>query len=317
MTVRESQLGFYPCLTVGGGMPLVVLAGLLPAAGVAPGLLRGQHERTAALFARGRQVFYVNRRPRMPRGATMAEIAAEHAAAMRMSFGRPVDLLGVSTGGSIAQQIAAEHPDVVRRLVLISTGCRLGPAAALVQRQVAARVRAEAIPQACAVIAADLAPVGPLALLAGAAGRLVGPRLLGREGLDDMATMAEAEDSFDLARLPPIQAPTLIIGGGRDRYYETSLVEETRRLIPNCRVEILPLLGHITVLSHPRTLRSVSEFLSAGQSSAPAPGPRSGPGAQGSNRGCHASAAQMSGYPRRRTVPGTRSTPQLPRRGCS
>ena len=51
------------------------------------------------------------------------------------TFAGPVDLLGMSTGGSIAQQIAAQHPDVVRRLVLVSTGCRLGPRPSRVQRQ--------------------------------------------------------------------------------------------------------------------------------------------------------------------------------------
>ena len=120
-------MGGYPCLVAGSGRPLVVLAGLVPQAGVERGPMRGEHDRTAKLFARDRQVFYVNRRPGWLPGMTMAQIAAEHAEAMREAFAGPVDLLGMSTGGSIAQQVAAEHPDIVRRLVLVSTGCRLGP----------------------------------------------------------------------------------------------------------------------------------------------------------------------------------------------
>src|SRR5579863_1402320 len=178
MEVRERMIGDLPCLVVGTGAPLVVLAGLVPQAGVDPGPMRRDHERTAKLFAHDRQVFYVNRRPGMPAGMTMAQVAAEHASAMSAAFGEPVDLLGMSTGGSIAQQIAAEHPGVVGRLVLVSTGCRLGPSAKYVQRRVAARVRVGAIGQACAVFSADLAPRGPLSLLAGAAGRFLGPRLL-------------------------------------------------------------------------------------------------------------------------------------------
>ncbi len=144
MDVRDGTVADYPCLVVGSGPPLIVLAGLVPQAGVAPGPMRSDHERAARLFARGREVYYLNRRPGMLPGTTMADIAAEHATAMRVAFGEPVDVVGMSTGGSIAQQIAAQHPEVVRRLVLVSTGCRLGPAAKSVQRRVAARVRAGA-----------------------------------------------------------------------------------------------------------------------------------------------------------------------------
>src|SRR5579871_3844470 len=158
MDVRESSLGIFPCLVAGSGPPLVVLAGLTPEAGVSAGSLRRVHESAMRPWARDRTVFYVNRRPGLPRGMTMAVLAAEHAQALREAFDQPVDLLGASTGGSVAQQVAAERPDVVRRLTLVSTGCRLGPYAKLVQRQIAARVRAGATRQAAAVMAGALAP---------------------------------------------------------------------------------------------------------------------------------------------------------------
>jgi pimeloyl-ACP methyl ester carboxylesterase len=263
MEVHEGSMGELPYLSVGSGPPLVVLAGLHPQAGVAPGSLRAEHERTANFFAHAGEVFYINRRPGMTSGMTMSDIASEHAAAMRGAFGRPVDVLGLSTGGSIAQQIAAEHPDVVRRLVLVSTGARLGPAAKHLQRQLAARIRRGAYRQAAAVFAADLAPWAPLALPAALAGWMLGPRLLTASGLADMATTAEAEDQFDLAELPPIQAPTLIVAGGRDRYYDRELIAETAGLIPGCRVVVRPRRGHISVLWSPRSRAEIHGFLSA------------------------------------------------------
>lgn len=263
-------MGSYPCLVAGSGQPLVVLAGLVPQAGVERGSMRGEHERTARLFAGDRQVSYVNRRPGWLPGITMAEIAAEHADAMREAFAGPVDLLGMSTGGSIAQQVAAQHPDVVRRLVLVSTGCHLGPVARRLQRQVAARVRAGALRQAVAVFAADLVPFGPLELPAAVAGWLLAPRLFTTEGMNHLATMAEAEDEFDLAPLPAIEAPTLIVGGGCDRYYGPELFEETAGLIPNSRVVVRPRRGHVSVLWSPRSRAEIHSFLNYGSRSEPA-----------------------------------------------
>jgi pimeloyl-ACP methyl ester carboxylesterase len=239
---------------------MVVLAGLSPEAGVSAGPLRRMHEAAMGPWAQEREVFYVNRRPGLPRGMTMAGLAAEHAQGLRETFDEPVDLMGASTGGSVAQQIAAEHGDVVRRLVLVSTGCRLGPGAKLVQRQIAARVRAGATRQAAAVMAGALAPPA-LRLPAACVGRLLAPRLFSESALLDMATTIEAEDEFDLAGLPTVRAPTLLVGGGRDRFYDKALFEQTARLIPECRLEIHPRRGHITVLTDPRAVAQIRDFL--------------------------------------------------------
>jgi pimeloyl-ACP methyl ester carboxylesterase len=253
--VERGTLGRLPYAALGAGPPLVLLAGLSPTAGVAgDGLLRGI---AGPFLGAGRRLIVFNRRPGLPPGMTMAELAAEHAAALR-ELGAPVDVAGVSTGGSIAQQLAADHPHAVGRLVLAGTACRLGPAGKALQRRVAARIRAGARRRALAVGAAALVPRSQV--LAGAAGWLLGP-LLVRGDLDDMATTIEAEDTFDLASCPAIRAPTLILAGRDDRFYPPELFEETARLIPGAKLHVLDGRGHVTALNDPRFRGALSSFL--------------------------------------------------------
>jgi pimeloyl-ACP methyl ester carboxylesterase len=261
MRVREGVIGRYPCLIAGDGPPLIVLAGLSPDAGVAPGPMRRLHEQALQPWTRGRRVFYVNRRRGLPVPLSMSALAAEHAAALAEAFGAPVDVVGVSTGGSIAQQLAADHPAAVGRLVLISTACRLGRTGREAQRRVAARVRAGAPRQALAVAAAELVPPRRGRYLAGATAWAIGTRLFGTEDLGDMATTIEAEDEFDLAACSAVRSPTLLIAGGQDRFYERELFEETARLIPDCRLVLHPERGHMTVTASPRTIAEAIGFL--------------------------------------------------------
>jgi pimeloyl-ACP methyl ester carboxylesterase len=242
-----------------------VLAGLSPTTGVqGKGTVRTTLGPVAALTARRRLVL-LNRRAELPRGMTMAELAAEHAEAIRAGLATPVDMVGTSTGGSIAQQLVADHPGVVRRLVLVSTACRLGPEGRRSQRRVAARLRAGARRQAFAVVAAALVPPRRGRIAAAVLAWLVGPRLISdRQGLDDMATTIEAEDEFDLAKCDaPIQSPTLILAGRDDRFYAPELFEETARLIPGSRLRVLDGRGHITVMNDPRFRAELTGFLAS------------------------------------------------------
>ena len=196
----------------------------------------------------------------------MAELAQEHADAIRSLAEGPIDVAGISTGGSIAQQLAADHPDVVDRLVLLCTACRLGPEGRALQRRVAARIRAGAPRKALAVMAAGLVPPGRGQAAAGAVAWLAGPRLLARgDDLADMATTIEAEDAFDLATCRgPIRAPTLILAGSEDHFYSPDLFAETARLIPGSRLRVFEGRGHITVTGHPDWAREIERFLAEG-----------------------------------------------------
>lgn len=255
-----TSLGSFPSLVSGQGRPLVLLAGLLPKTGVAS--WQNVHAATAAPYTARRRVHYLNRHAGLPSGITFAQLAAEHAQAIRCSFDGPVDLLGLSTGGSIAQQVAADHPDVVRRLALLSTGYRLSDHTRAQMRRIAARIRAGAPRRAMALAAADLVPKGPWQLPAALAGAAISKPALSDTDLSDLATTIEAEDNFDLrACAAPIQAPTLVISGGRDRFYPMALIEQTAALIPSARLVIKPEHGHMTVTGVPAVHEAILDHL--------------------------------------------------------
>ena len=259
--MERGTVGPLPCLEAGSGPPMLFIAGLMPYAGVdGPAMARANGSMVAP-FAEHRRVLCVNRRPGLPRGMSMAEMAAEHADAIRSLGAGPVDVAGISTGGSIAQQLAADHPDVVARLLLLCTACRLGPAGRLLQRRVAARIRRGAGRQALAVMGASVVPPGRGQVAAGAFSWLLGPRLLaGGDDLGDMATTIEAEDVFDLAACDrPIAAPTVLVAGAADRFYSAELFEETARLVPGCRLRVLPG-GHVSVARDPGWAEELRRF---------------------------------------------------------
>jgi pimeloyl-ACP methyl ester carboxylesterase len=147
--------------------------------------------------------------------------------------------------------------------VILSAACRLGPHGRVLQRRVAARIRRGAQRQALAVMMAGVVPPRRGQLAAAALAWLAGPRLLaGGDDLADMATTIEAEDAFDLASCErPVQAPTLILAGGADRFYSPELFAETARLIPGSRLRVFERRGHITVTMHPDWAGEIERFI--------------------------------------------------------
>jgi pimeloyl-ACP methyl ester carboxylesterase len=262
--IVRGTAGQYPFAAVGDGPPVVIFAGLSPSTGVDSNVVVQGALGPVLSLANSRRLVVFNRRPRLSRGMTMAELAAEHADALAEAFARPVDLVGESTGGSIAQQLAADRPEVVARLVLASTACRLGPLGRQLQRKVGQAVRAGQRRRALAIAAAGLVPPRRGQSAAAAVGWLTAGRIVKDDGdWADLATTIEAEDDFDLTRCAaPVRARTLIVGGVDDRFYSPGLFAETARLSPNSRLRLVESRGHITVLRDPDVRRDIAQFLS-------------------------------------------------------
>jgi pimeloyl-ACP methyl ester carboxylesterase len=261
--VDRGLYGSLPYAAVGSGSPLVVFAGLTPVTGVAGDALVRSIVHPLLPLAGSRRLVVLNRRAGMPRGMTMAELAGEHADALRDAFAGPVDLVGTSTGGSIAAQLSADHGELVGRLVLISAACRLGPTGRALQAKVAESIRRGRYRRAAATAAAGLVPPRRGKIAAAVASWLLAGRLVHNpEDWADMATTIEAEDGFDLAACAtPITAPTLIVAGRDDRFYSLGLFEQTAQLIAGSRLQLISDRGHITVTRDRRFIPALAAFL--------------------------------------------------------
>jgi len=263
--VREGVLGGLPYLRLGRGPDLVVLNGITPVA-TPPRPVRRAAAITFAPLARRSTVWLVNRRPGLHPAVTMADLAADHAAVLTAHFGGPVDVLGVSTGGSVALQLAADHPRAVQRLVVACAAHRLGPLAKEVMLRAAALQRA----------GADRAAQRELARLttrSAVSGRVLGDvqwlaeRLLFGRHVDraDWYATIRAEDVFDLGpRLREITAPTLVVGGDRDLAYPPELLAATASGIPGATLRLYRGRGHGGALVDRRFAPDVARHLRGG-----------------------------------------------------
>lgn len=253
--------GGMPYVAIGSGPPLVYLAGLSPHHSPPRGLDRRFLVQQLMPFAASRRVWWVNRRPGLAPDATMGDIATDYAQALRRRFDGPVDVLGISTGGSTALQLAADHPDVVKRLVVVSAAYRLSDEGRDTQLRVADSVLDGRPRQASAEMMRMLGSGrGSRRMLAGV-GWLVGSFMLAHT-TPDLITTIRAEDAFDLElRLIDISAPTLVVGGEKDAFYSADLFRATAEGIPRGRLVLYPDKGHLATTADPRFVPDVLAFL--------------------------------------------------------
>ncbi|MBH0780959.1 alpha/beta fold hydrolase [Nocardia bovistercoris] len=246
-----------PYFAFGAGPPLVFLRWFSPDHANPSRWIRNSEIKTLGPLARWFRVYAVTRAPGMAAGTSMADIAAEHARALDAEFGAAVDVLGISSGGSVALQLAADHPGVVRRLVVAASGYRLEEQARADQMNYAEAAAAGR--RALHHMAPHSAAVKDRLITA--AMWLFDPFVRPRNPADTLA-FVRAEDAFDLSdRLGDIKAPTLVIGGERDEFYSTESFRRTADGIPRSLLSIYPNVGHVAAITHPRFARDIVDFL--------------------------------------------------------
>ncbi len=194
--------------------------------------------------------YIVNRKPGLPDGYTMKEMSDDYAMMVRKEFGGPVDVIGFSTGGSIAQHFAADHPDLIRKLVLHSSAYALSDAGMREEIGIGQMVRHREWRKAYDTLIRPMFPQNgimkyatrPVVWMA----LLIGGMLFGApEDPSDMLVTITAENKHNFQnRLAQITAPTLVIAGDKDPFYSEALFRETAEGIPDARLVLYKGMGH-------------------------------------------------------------------------
>lgn len=258
--MTESAL---PHFSAGSGAPLVVLPGLSGRTGTPTRLKEWMQRTEIADFIGDRTVFSIDRRYDLEPGISIADLAAEYARTVASLFDEPVDILGISTGGTIALQLAADHPELVRRLVLVSSAHRLSDRGRATQRTVAGLLRAGRDRRAAAVYFGNTGAT-PFEHAVRTIAGLIAPRAIIGRGDSDLLVTLDAEDDFDLDhRLETIETRTLIAGGERDRFYSSALFTHASERMPNAQLSVHAGAGHLGTQRNPGLAREILTFLEA------------------------------------------------------
>lgn len=205
--------------------------------------------------------------------STFKEMAANAIAFIRALGLKTVDILGFSIGGMIAQEIALQGPDLVRKLILVGTGPRGGEGMATLT------------PEAQEIFGATYENPDDIWLKVhftpSAGSQAAGREFLRRfrertEGRDPEADEATAgaqmaaivewgqqkEGSYDY--LKQIAQPTLVVNGTVDAIVYTVNSYIMARNIPNASLILYPDANHGSLYQYPELFTShVNLFLDA------------------------------------------------------
>jgi pimeloyl-ACP methyl ester carboxylesterase len=173
-------------------------------------------------------------------------MAEDYATMIKNEFNsEPVDVIGESYGGLIAQHLAANHPELIRRLVISMSAYRFSREGAEVDMKFA-QLASEG---KTAAAFRSLAPMFngnrvKRSLLVFFMS-LFGSRMLNNPNPADLLVEGKAELLHDSKnQLSSIIAPTLVVAGDRDYFCPVSLLRETASLIPNAKLIIYKGKGH-------------------------------------------------------------------------
>lgn len=236
--------GRFPFVRVGAGpAALVVLPGLSLLNETPGGVAVTAYARGFRRLAEDRTLYVVQRPTGLASGATTQDIAAEYASVLGAELGR-YDLMGLSTGGLIAQEVALGDPAAVGRLALVVSGARLGPEGRELCTRWLALAQERRWPELHGELAAVAVDGRVLQRLARAVFRWSG-RTPSELQAADFSTTVAADLAHDTRmRLAALEAPTLVLGGALDPFFPADVLRETAAALPDAVLRIFPRDGH-------------------------------------------------------------------------
>jgi pimeloyl-ACP methyl ester carboxylesterase len=202
----------------------------------------------------------------LPRGPLAISDYAEIAAGVAEGLGYDqVDVIGYSFGGAVAQQLAHQEPERVRRLVLLGTSCGWGGipgtpgAVAIIGSPLRYYSKAFYYATACLITAGDAERDPAFLRRAGERRRQFPPSWQG------YATQLSALSMWtSLPWLETLQPPTLVVTGDADPIIPPANGALLAHTIPTARLRIQEGEGHFMALDGgSSSIPAIANFLQA------------------------------------------------------
>lgn len=196
---------------------------------------------------------------------TVEEMGRDAIRFIRALGHRQVDLLGFSLGGGVAQMVALQAPELVRRMILAGTGPRGGGSIEEVNKVALLAYLKAALTWSDArnflffprTLEGKRAARDYFAALKERTRDRDQPiSLQARRAQLEAIKTAGLSEPDDLSRIPQ---PVLVANGDHDLMVASSLSADMARRLPNARLTIYPDSGHGGVFQHHQTF--VSEVL--------------------------------------------------------
>jgi pimeloyl-ACP methyl ester carboxylesterase len=193
-------------------------------------------------------VYVLGRKTELPEGYTTRDMAEDYAEVIRDEFdGGPMDVMGMSYGGLIVQHLAADHPELVRRLVIAMSCYRFSDEGNRLDIRYAELIsegkKRAALKSLEPIIEGGRINKTFMKFFMG----FIGPLLWSNpDNPSDFLVEGKAEMIHDSKRrLAEIRAPTLVIGGDRDYYCPVERLRETAAGITDSRLVLYEGKGHM------------------------------------------------------------------------
>jgi 3-oxoadipate enol-lactonase len=183
---------------------------------------------------------------------SLPSIATGVADWIQREYDGPVDVVGLSFGGMVAQHLALDHSQLVRTLALLDTSPAFGlDGVTTPESWLDARIRAIRDPDPAApgieAVAAGL--LGPSASAELRTRLVESMRAVPKATLEAACRALVAHDTR--ARLPDVAAPTLVMVGADDTETPPSYAEAIAAGIPGSELVVVPGAGHLLNLEDP------------------------------------------------------------------
>jgi len=199
-------------------------------------------------LAQDYMIYVVTRKLGLPEDYTTRDMSEDYATLITGEFdGGPLDVIGTSYGGLIAQHLAADHPDLIRRLVIAMAAYRVGDEGRELDMKFAELMSQGKMREAFTTMILILYPGGIKKHFWKFFMWLFAPLMM-KTPTHPSDPLVEAKAEYEhntKNRLAEIKVPTLVIAGDKDFYFPAALYRETAEGIPNAKLILYEGVGHM------------------------------------------------------------------------